>query len=62
MSSYVLSAFLVLLGYWLGLRAGRREYRAVMDLVYGSHDPELCGCGSDAEWCPYNPHAAALKR
>lgn len=25
-----------------------------------THDPEKCGCGTDAEWCPLNPAAAEL--
>lgn len=24
------------------------------------HDPEICGCGSHAEWCPLNPKASEL--
>ena len=26
-----------------------------------AHDPETCGCGSDAAWCPYNPDATEVR-
>lgn len=48
-------------GFERGLRTAVNEICALMsDPSYWGrspkHDAELCGCGSDAAWCPYNPN------
>lgn len=55
-------------GFEAGLRTAVSEVcKLMVDPSYFGrspqpHDPEKCGCGSDAAWCPYNPEATELRK
>lgn len=55
-------------GFERGLRTAVTEICNLMaDPTYFGrppkpHDPETCGCGADADWCPYNPKATELDK